>query len=105
MFNVISMRQVFWMLTADPFDASRFARRVNVEVFGIPLKVSSPEDTILAKLRWSTMSGGGEKSFIDALRVFEVQHEAIDREYLDEWVERLGVSELWARLQAEAELM
>jgi hypothetical protein len=43
--------------------------------------------------------------FIDALRVFEVQHELIDRGYLQDWVERLGVSELWTRLQDEAELM
>jgi hypothetical protein len=109
MFNAISMEDGdkvdFWMLTPDPFDASRFIRRVTVEVFGIPLKVSSPEDTILAKLRWSKMSGGGEQSFVDALRVFEVQHELIDRGYLEDWVERLGVSELWTRLQDEAELM
>jgi len=34
--------------------------------------VSSPEDTILAKLRWANLSGGSEKQFIDALRVYEV---------------------------------
>jgi hypothetical protein len=108
MFNAISLEDGdkvdFWMLTTDPFDASRFARRVNVEVFGIPLKVSSPEDTILAKLRWSKMSGGSEKSFIDALRVYEVQISGLDHAYLETWAERLGVLELWTRLQAEAEL-
>ncbi|MEX0892011.1 MAG: hypothetical protein WEB88_07555 [Gemmatimonadota bacterium] len=108
MFNAISLEDGdkvdFWMLTSDPFDASRFARRVHVEVFGLLLKVSSPEDTILAKLRWSNMSGGSEKSFIDALRVFEVQARTLDRVYLEEWSERLGVLELWTRLQSEAEL-
>jgi hypothetical protein len=85
-------------------DASRFSRRVEVEVFGIPLKVSSPEDTILAKLRWSRMSGGSEKSFIDALRVFEVQSDGLDRAYLEDWAHRLGVEELWVKLQEDAEL-
>lgn len=108
MFNAISLEDGdkidFWMLTSHPFDASRFARRVQVEVFGMLLKVSSPEDTILAKLRWSKMSGGGQKSFTDALRVFEVQARTLDRGYLDEWSERLEVLDLWTRLQSEAEL-
>jgi hypothetical protein len=108
MFNAVSMEEGdkvdFWMLTNEPFDASRFARRVEVEVFGIPLRVSSPEDTILAKLRWSKMSGGSEKSFIDALRVYEVQSDGLDRAYLDDWVHRLDVEELWAKLQESAEL-
>lgn len=108
MFNAISLEDGdkidFWMLTNDPFDASRFARRVHADVFGIMLKVSSPEDTILAKLRWSQMSGGSEKSFVDALRVFEVQAKVLDRRYLDDWSNRLGVLELWTRLQSEADL-
>lgn len=34
-------------------------------MLGIPMKVSSPEDTILMKLRWSELSGGSEKQYID----------------------------------------
>lgn len=108
MFNAINLEDGdkvdFWMLTDDPFDASRFARRVTVDVFGTSLKVSSPEDTILAKLRWSKLSGGSEKAFIDAVRVFEVQAPTLDRTYLVEWVEALGVTDLWRRLETEAEL-
>jgi hypothetical protein len=108
MFNAINLEDGdkvdFWMLTDDAFDASRFARRISVNVFGTSLKVSSPEDTILAKLRWSKLSGRSEKSFIDALRVFEVQARTLDHAYLREWVERLGVTDLWHRIEAEAEL-
>ncbi|MGB4442509.1 MAG: hypothetical protein WBJ62_09855 [Coriobacteriia bacterium] len=32
----------FWMLTDDPFDASRFARRISVEAFDLSLWVSTP---------------------------------------------------------------
>jgi hypothetical protein len=108
MFNAINLEDGdkvdFWILTDDAFDASRFARRVTVDVFGTSLKASSPEDTILAKLRWSKLSGGSEQAFIDALRVFEVQAHTLDRAYLVEWVKALGVMELWRRLEAEAEL-
>jgi hypothetical protein len=48
----------FWLLRDEPFDRERFARRTEVEVLGLRLAVSSPEDTILMKLRWAAQSGG-----------------------------------------------
>ncbi len=108
MFNAINVEEGdkvdFWLLTDDPFDVSRFSRRVQEDVFGIPLKVSSPEDTILAKLRWSKLSGGSAKPYIDALRVYEVQAHLLDLEYLSDWAQRLDVTEAWQRIQDEAEL-
>ena len=92
----------FWMLTDEPFDRSRFARRYVEEIAGGKAWVSRPEDTILQKLKWAQMSGGSERQFGDALRVYEVQHGAIDLPYMVGWVERLGVSELWGRLKSEA---
>jgi hypothetical protein len=93
----------FWLLTETPFDYSRFTRRYHEELMGMRIAVSSPEDTILMKLRWSKMSGGSEKQFIDALRVYEVQHDRLDREYLHEWTLKLGVEKEMDRLQAEAQ--
>jgi hypothetical protein len=49
------------MLTDDPFDQSRFARRFEQELSGIRAMILRPEDTILIKLRWADMSGGSEK--------------------------------------------
>jgi hypothetical protein len=107
MFNLIDVRGGdkvdFWMLTDEPFDQSRFARRISEEVLGITLVVSRPEDTILAKLRWAKLSGGSEKQFRDALRVYEIQQPNLDLKYLEDWSQRLGMSELWVRLQQEAE--
>jgi hypothetical protein len=68
------------------------------------MQVSSPEDTILAKLRWAKLSGGSEKQFTDALRVYEVQFGKLDLEYLDRWVKKLDVQSLWKQLKEEAEL-
>ena len=108
MFNLIDTHtgdQVdFWILTGSPFDPSRFDRRRSVSVFSTMLWVSSPEDIILAKLRWADLSGGSEKQFRDALRVFEVQREDLDTRYCAMWAENLGVAALWERLLAEADL-
>jgi hypothetical protein len=93
----------FWILTGEAFDLSRFKRRYEEPFLGMRLQVSSPEDTLLAKLRWAKLSGGSEKQFTDALRVYEVQYGQLDMEYLDRWVKKLGVESLWKRLKEEAE--
>lgn len=107
MFNLIDVsggdKVDFWLLTNEPFDRSRFARRQSDEVFGLRIAVSSPEDTILMKLKWSEMSGGSEKQFTDALRVFEVQSGNLDMDYLNKWALELGVEQLFHRLVEEAE--
>lgn len=41
----------FWKLTDEPFDVSRFKRKYEEKLFGLNLKISMPEDTILAKLK------------------------------------------------------
>jgi len=106
-FNLIDTREGdkvdFWLLTGEPFDRSRFARKESVDFLGVKLEISAPEDTILAKLRWAKQAGGSAKHRLDALRVFEVQRERMDLDYLRSWAENLGVREDLARLEAEAE--
>jgi len=92
----------FWMLTDEPFDRSRFARRRVEEVLGMRLVVSSPEDTILQKLNWAKLAGGSEKQFMDALRVYEVQSGKLDIGYLEHWAGELEVEPLLQRLKQEA---
>lgn len=107
MFNLIDTtsgdKVDFWMLTDEPFDVSRFARRRSADIMGIQVPVSAPEDTILMKLAWARRSGGSEKQLMDALGVFEVQRAELDIGYMREWAERLGVDEALTRIEAKAE--
>jgi hypothetical protein len=101
--NTLSGDKVdFWLLTEDPFDRSRFARRYFEGLLGMRIAVSSPEDTVLMKLRWSKMSGGSGKQFIDAVRVYEVQYEKLDQAYLLHWAKKLGIENEMERLKEEA---
>jgi hypothetical protein len=93
----------FWVLTNQPFDASRFRRKYVEDVMGMKLAVSAPEDTILAKLHWAKQSGGSEKHVGDALRVYEVQYGKLDLEYLRSWARKMGVSSILKRMEEEAE--
>ena len=106
MFNLLHIpdgdKVDFWLLTDDQFDASRFKRRKEEYFHGKKLVTSSPEDTILAKLRWAKLSGGSEKQFGDALSVYEVQYPNLDIGYIEEWAEKLDVKDLWEKIKREA---
>jgi len=95
----------FWILKEEPFDRSRFSRRNIEEINELKIQVSSAEDTILVKLNWAELSGGSEKQFGDALRVYEVQYQKLDSDYLESWVKKLNLEKIWKRLTKEAEII
>ncbi len=95
----------FWPLTSDAFDQSRFQRRYTEDFFGLKMQVTRAEDTILMKLRWAQQSGGSEKQFIDALRVYEVQFNKLDLTYINLWAKELAIEAEWLRLQKEAQVI
>lgn len=107
MFNLLDTTEGdkadFWILTNEPFDQSRFARKQEEKMLGLSIKISTPEDTILMKLRWAKLSGGSEKQFTDALRVYEVQYVKLDLNYMEAWLQTLQIKELWEKLKQEAE--
>ena len=106
MFNVVDSESGdkvdFWVLTEEPFDRSRFERRIVEDFEGIAVRVSSPEDTILMKLKWAAAYGESVKQTTDALRVYEVQHRGLDQAYLDHWAGVLGVAPALAQLRRAA---
>lgn len=93
----------FWILTNEPFDQSRFPRRYVEKFEDQQIYVSTPEDTILMKLKWAEMSGGSEKQFRDAKSVYELQFPTLDLTYLEKWAHALGLDESWARIKQEAQ--
>ncbi|MEK7450260.1 MAG: hypothetical protein AAB019_12360 [Planctomycetota bacterium] len=106
MFNLINLKEGdkadFWILTDESFDQSRFSRKCTEEFRGLKMQISTPEDTILAKLKWAKLCGGSEKQFTDALRVYEVQFGKLNLDYLEQWVEKLDIQSLWERLKEES---
>jgi hypothetical protein len=106
MFNVIDINSGdkidFWMLTDSAFDASRFARKIHLILFNEIAWISTPEDTILAKMLWAKKSGGSEKQLTDVRRVYEVNAPTIDRTYIEKWCVILGVKEYWNTIVGDA---
>jgi hypothetical protein len=94
----------FWPLKPDAFDQSSFRRRIQESALGISMYVSQPEDTILSKLRCAKMSGGSEKQIADCIGVYELNHTALDQDYLDQWADELRVRDLLDRVRKSARI-
>ena len=105
MFNVIDMQtgvKVDLILRkARPFSESEFARRKPARIFGVPVFVATPEDTILSKLEWAKL-GESERQLRDVEGVMAMAGAELDRAYIEHWARELGVTALWERVQREA---
>lgn len=98
-FNVIhpgSGLKIDVIVASDsPFDRNRLKRGLRLSA-GADLEVcfGSPEDVILKKLEYYR-EGGSEKHLRDIAGVLKVQGAGVDRRYIAEWAEELGVRDLW----------
>ncbi len=101
MFNIIYLptylKLDFWLLTDDLFDQERFKRRQRVRLLNESMWISSPEDTILQKLRWYK-DAQIEKHIVDAAFVYQIQKKKIDKKYLKHWAKKLKVEKLLKQL-------
>ncbi|HYO12978.1 MAG TPA: hypothetical protein VE685_07285 [Thermoanaerobaculia bacterium] len=80
---------------ATPFNASRFARVRTVRHSpGHEAPFASPEDVILKKLEYYR-EGGSEKHLRDIAGVLKVSGPQIDRNYISDWADRLGLADEW----------
>jgi hypothetical protein len=84
----------------DDFDLSRFARARRVSpAADLQADFAAAEDVILKKLQFFA-EGGSEKHLRDIGGVLRISSEEVDREYVGNWAERLGVHDLWERILA-----
>jgi hypothetical protein len=109
-FNAIHFDSVFKVdifTVKDDFAAAELARRQLRKISPDreeSVYVASPEDTILAKLRW--YRAGNQSSinqWSDVLGVLAVMQGSLDLPYLRDWSQRLEVSDLLERAFEEAQ--
>lgn len=81
---------------ARPFSRAEFERRTPLTLLGVRVFVATAEDTILAKLEWAKL-GQSEQQLRDVGDIIEAQADALDRAYIESWLDNLGVRELWER--------
>ena len=82
-----------------PFSIEEFARRQPADLLGTPGFIVSVEDLVIAKLEWASGSGS-ELQVRDVISMLEIGDSAIDRRYIEQWVARLGLEEIWGRISS-----
>jgi hypothetical protein len=100
-FNVIdnqsALKADFWLLRDVPFDQAMFARRLKVTIRGTPAAIATPEDVIVHKLYWDSLTPSA-RQLEDAAGVYAVQGSRLDLAHIEHWTERLGLHATWARI-------
>jgi len=89
----------------SPMDRQQMDRRQRVQVSTDPdgwLYVYRPEDILLQKLRWYRMGNEvSDRQWRDILGIILVQGDRLDRAYLHDGAETLGISDLLQRALSE----
>jgi len=99
MFNVINNKEAVKIdcivRKSSAFEKAKFERRLRKTIFGVEFWVISKEDLILSKLRWAaeTLS---ERQFADIRSLIE---SGVDQPYIDEWLGREGLANVWAEFE------
>ena len=91
------------------FDRKSFERRrkdsISDEPGSVQVFLCSAEDTILSKLEWYKSGGNvSERQWKDIIGIIKVQGELLDKYYLHNWAEELGVADLLEKALSEGEV-
>ncbi len=108
-FNLIHYETAFkvdiFIRKARAFDQMQLERRRTSVIATDPEKsvyVTSPEDTVLAKLEWYRMGGEvSDRQWRDILGVLKTRAGELDLQYLRKWANELKVSDLLDRALKE----
>lgn len=111
-FNVIHLDTMLkvdvFVASTAPFSLMQMRRRVLQAVTPdgqTTFYIASPEDTVLAKLRWYRDGGSvSDRQWNDVLGVLKVQGPTLDRAYLEEWARDLCLTDLLHRALGDAGL-
>jgi hypothetical protein len=109
-FNLIHYETAFkvdiFIRKLRPFDQMQLERRRISVITTDPeqsVYVTSPEDTILAKLEWYRLGGEvSERQWRDILGILKTRAGELDLDYLYQWATALKVSDLLERVLKDA---
>ncbi len=95
-----------FMLGSGSYDQQAFRRRISLPLGSDRPRlvfVESPEDVVLAKLKWYRLGGEvSEQQWRDVLGVLKLQAGSLDQGYLRQWAAHESVLDLLERASREA---
>jgi hypothetical protein len=104
-FNALDNRSAlkvdFFRLAGDDYELERFKRKRQVRLLDIDAFIAAPEDIVLHKLRWYSISPS-DRQLTDVAGIISVSGDAMDDEYLALWAKKIKVVELLERAKEMA---
>ena len=103
-FNIIDLRSMWkadFILPREPYTNEQLGRRQRVELAGVPLYVTTAEDTVISKMRWSLLTES-DRQLADCAGILRVRGPDLDRALIEALVSRFGLEAAWARVQRMA---
>ena len=101
-FNAIDERSAFkvdfFKVSDDRYNKVQFERRRSINLFGEPAFIAAPEDVILYKFRWYTISPS-ERQLTDVAGIWSVSKAELDLDHMRRWATEIGVGDLMERLE------
>jgi hypothetical protein len=98
MFNVIDQvtgwKIDFVMPKQRRYSQEEFRRRQRVTLHGVPLFMTTAEDTIISKLEWARL-GQSQRQIADVVAILQVRWNELDHSYLDKWITELSLKMEW----------
>lgn len=85
----IPFKVEIFLLTDDPHDQARFARRVKMQTWSRQVWLPTVEDLLVMKLRWSHIARR-QKDLEDIRNIVAVQKGQIDWKYVHQWCDKHG---------------
>lgn len=105
-FNVIDYSsgwKVDFIIAEDSaYGREAFGRRRSIEIAGTRVYIASPEDIIIAKLRWAKL-GSSDRQLQDAAGIVTTQGASLDLHYIERWIRNLHLEEQWQALRTSSE--
>jgi len=95
----VAFRIDLFLLSDDPFDQERFARRRRMRVLGRETYAPTAEDVVIQKLRWSRQ-GRRSKDVDDVRNVLAVRRRELDWAYVEHWCDLHGTRALLDEIRA-----
>jgi hypothetical protein len=99
-----SLKVDLFIAGGSPLDDELLRRRITVAVGieGVHLRIHTPEDILLQKLRWYRLGAEvSDRQWRDVLGIVRVQGPHLDQDYLSDGADRMGVVDLLERALRE----
>ena len=100
-FNLIEpeygLKADFFVIGSDEHQKLEIKRAKSKKIGSKIVKIISPEDLIIAKLKWYRISQS-DRQLEDIATVLEAGN--IDKKYLHSWIEKLGLEKEWEKAKA-----